>query len=87
MARRPVAVLRHRHSLLPQQRLFSGAFVEERIDWNRSEAALEKIGGVGAVIAAPPARSAFPKLALIGALFGLGAVGAYESQIFIGVQS
>ena len=29
----------------------------------------------------------FPKLALIGALFGLGAFGAYESQIFIAAQA
>jgi len=50
------------------------------------KAHLEKIGGVGAVIAAAACPVCFPKLALIGALFGLGALGAYESQIFIGVQ-
>ena len=50
------------------------------------KAHLEKIGGVGAVIAAAACPVCFPKLALIGALFGLGALGAYESQIFIGAQ-
>ena len=50
------------------------------------KAHLEKIGGVGAVIAAAACPVCFPKLALIGALFGLGALGAYESQIFVGVQ-
>jgi mercuric ion transport protein len=50
------------------------------------KAHLEKLGGVGAVIAAAACPVCFPKLALIGALFGLGALGAYESQIFIGVQ-
>jgi hypothetical protein len=29
----------------------------------------------------------FPKLALIGALFGMGALGAYESQLFLAAQA
>src|SRR5216117_287385 len=41
---------------------------------------LEKIGSLGAVIAAAACPICFPKLALLGALFGLGALGAYESQ-------
>jgi mercuric ion transport protein len=50
------------------------------------KAHLEKIGGVGAVIAAAACPVCFPKLALLGALFGLGALGAYETQLIIGVQ-
>src|SRR5882672_6005877 len=47
---------------------------------------LEKIGSFGALIAAAACPLCFPKLALIGALFGLGALGAYESQLFIAAQ-
>lgn len=47
----------------------------------------EKIGSVGAVVAAAACPVCFPKLALIGALFGLGALGAYESQLFIATQA
>jgi mercuric ion transport protein len=47
---------------------------------------LEKIGSFGGVIAAAACPVCFPKLALIGALFGLGALGAYESQLFIAAQ-
>lgn len=47
---------------------------------------LEKIGSVGAVIAAAACPICFPKLALLGALFGLGALGAYESQLLIAAQ-
>ena len=47
---------------------------------------LEKIGSLGAVIAAAACPICFPKLALLGALFGLGALGAYESQLFIAAQ-
>ncbi len=46
----------------------------------------EKIGGFGALVAAGACSVCFPKLALIGALFGLGALGAYESQLFIAAQ-
>jgi len=48
---------------------------------------LEKIGSIGAVVAAAACPVCFPKLALIGALFGLGAFGAYESQIFVAAQA
>jgi len=47
---------------------------------------LEKIGSVGAVIAAAACPVCFPKLALLGALFGLGAFSAYEWQLFIAAQ-
>jgi hypothetical protein len=46
----------------------------------------EKIGGIGAVVAAAACPVCFPKLALLGALFGLGAFGAYEAQIFLATQ-
>jgi mercuric ion transport protein len=48
---------------------------------------LEKIGSVGALIAAAACPICFPKLALLGALFGLGALGAYESQLLIAAQA
>ena len=48
---------------------------------------LEKLGSVGAVIAAAACPVCFPKLALIGALFGLGALQAYELQLFIAAQA
>jgi len=47
---------------------------------------LEKIGGFGGVIAAAACPVCFPKLALLGALFGLGALSAYEWQLFIAAQ-
>lgn len=47
---------------------------------------LEKIAGIGAVIAAAACPICFPKLALLGAVFGLGALGAYESQLFVAAQ-
>lgn len=49
--------------------------------------ALEKLSSAGAVIAAAACPVCFPKLALIGALFGMGALGAYESQFFIAAQA
>ena len=48
---------------------------------------LEKLGGIGSVIAAAACPICFPKLALVGALFGLGALGAYEYQLFIAAQA
>lgn len=48
---------------------------------------LEKSSSIGAVIAAAACPVCFPKLALIGALFGLGALGAYEYQLFIAAQA
>src|SRR2546427_12951331 len=50
-------------------------------------ARLEKFGSIGAVVAAAACPVCFPKLALLGALIGLGALGAYESQLFIAAQS
>jgi len=47
---------------------------------------LEKIGGIGATIAAAACPICFPKLALLGAVFGLGALSAYESQLLIAAQ-
>jgi mercuric ion transport protein len=47
---------------------------------------LEKASSIGAVVAAAACPVCFPKLALIGALFGLGALGAYESRIFAAAQ-
>jgi len=38
------------------------------------------------VVAAAACPICFPKLALLGAVFGLGALGAYESQFFIAAQ-
>ena len=47
----------------------------------------EKLGSIGAVLTAAACPVCFPKLALLGALFGLGALGAYESQFFIAAQA
>lgn len=47
---------------------------------------LEKIGSIGAVIAAAACPICFPKLALIGAVFGLGAFSAYEYQFLVATQ-
>jgi hypothetical protein len=48
---------------------------------------LEKIGSFGALVAAAACPICFPKLALLGAVFGLGALAAYESQLFIAAQA
>lgn len=48
---------------------------------------LDKLGSAGAVIAAAACPICFPKLALLGAFFGLGALGAYESQLFLAAQA
>jgi mercuric ion transport protein len=47
---------------------------------------LDKVGGIGAVVAAAACPICFPKLALIGAVFGLGAFSAYEFQFLIAAQ-
>ena len=47
---------------------------------------LEKTGGIGAFVAAAACPVCFPKLALLGALIGFGALGAYESQLFLATQ-
>ena len=48
---------------------------------------LERSGSIGALLAAAACPVCFPKLALVGALFGLGALGAYETQLFIAAQA
>jgi mercuric ion transport protein len=48
---------------------------------------LDKLGSFGAVIAAAACPICFPKLALLGALFGLGGLAAYESQLIIAAQA
>jgi hypothetical protein len=48
---------------------------------------LEKIASIGAVIAAAACPVCFPKLALIGAVFGLGALSAFEYQFLIAAQA
>jgi mercuric ion transport protein len=48
---------------------------------------IEKLGTVGAVIAALACPICFPKLALIGAALGLGIFAPYEGYIAIGVQA
>lgn len=47
---------------------------------------LEKFGSFGAVIAAAACPICFPKLALLGALFGLSALAPYETAFFFGAQ-
>lgn len=47
---------------------------------------LEKLGSVGAVVAAAACPICFPKLAVVGGLIGLGAFSAYEAQLFIAAQ-
>lgn len=39
------------------------------------------------MVAAAACPVCFPKLALLGALFGLGAFGAYESRLFLAAQA
>jgi len=51
------------------------------------KAHLEKIGGYGGIIAAAACPVCFPKLALLGAVFGLGALGAYESELVVAAQA
>jgi hypothetical protein len=48
---------------------------------------LDKLGSFGAVIAAAACPICFPKLALLGAFFGLGGLAAYESQLIIAAQA
>lgn len=48
---------------------------------------LQKAGSIGALIAAAACPICFPKLALIGALFGLGALSAFEHQLLIAAQA
>lgn len=47
---------------------------------------LEKFGSFGAIIAAMACPICFPKLALVGALIGMGALTPYETAFFFGAQ-
>jgi len=47
---------------------------------------LEKFGSFGAIVAAAACPICFPKLALIGALFGLGALAPFETVFFFTAQ-
>ena len=47
---------------------------------------LEKFGAFGTLIAAAACPICFPKLALIGALIGLGALAEYEYYFYIAFQ-
>ena len=47
---------------------------------------LEKIGSFGAIVAAAACPICFPKLALIGALFGFGVLAKYEIVFFYMAQ-
>lgn len=49
-------------------------------------AKLEKCGSFGAIVAAAACPICFPKLALIGTIFGLGAFAKYEAFFFYGAQ-
>jgi mercuric ion transport protein len=46
----------------------------------------DKLASIGAVVAAAACPICFPKLALIGAFFGLGAFSAYEYQVLMAAQ-
>jgi MerC mercury resistance protein len=48
---------------------------------------LEKLGSAGALVAAAACPICFPKLALIGAFFGLGGLAAYEAELLVAMQA
>jgi MerC mercury resistance protein len=48
---------------------------------------LGRLGSAGALAAAAACPVCFPKLALIGAFFGLGALAAYEAEIIVAMQA
>lgn len=48
---------------------------------------MDKLGSFGSVIAAAACPVCFPKLALVGALFGLGGLAAYEAQLVLAAQA
>jgi hypothetical protein len=48
---------------------------------------LEKVGSIGAIAAAAACPICFPKLALVGAFFGLGAMSAFEYELLIAAQA
>ena len=47
---------------------------------------LEQFGSFGAIVAAAACPICFPKLALLGALIGFGALAKYEALFFYGAQ-
>lgn len=47
---------------------------------------LENVGSFGAIVAAAACPICFPKLALLGAIFGLSALAKYEVAFFYGAQ-
>lgn len=47
---------------------------------------LEKFGSFGAIFAAAACPICFPKLALLGAIIGMGALAPYETAFFFGAQ-
>ena len=48
---------------------------------------LENFGSFGAIVAAAACPICFPKLALLGAIFGLGALAKYEVAFFYSAQA
>lgn len=50
------------------------------------KSSLDKLGSFGALVAAAACPVCFPKLALVGALIGLGGLAAYERKLFIASQ-
>lgn len=48
---------------------------------------LEKLGSVGAVVATAACPVCFPKVALVGAVFGLGVFAPFEGFVAIGIQT
>jgi mercuric ion transport protein len=53
---------------------------------NSMQNKLEKFGSFGTIVAAAACPVCFPKLALLGALFGLGALKQYETIFFYGAH-
>src|SRR5262245_46987857 len=47
---------------------------------------LDKFGAFGSVVTAAACPGCFPALASLGTIVGLGALGAYESQIFLATK-
>lgn len=48
---------------------------------------VEKVGSFGALLAAAACPVCFPKLALLGAILGLGALAPYETALFYSAQT
>lgn len=47
---------------------------------------LDKVGSLGSIVAAAACPACFPQLAALGTLFGLGALSAYEGQVFLATK-